>query len=240
MNTRAIKLFPWVSYAFVALFVLALAAFWPEYIVKLPHTPLDQNLHGVAMTTWIAVLITQPLLIRFGHRDLHRMLGRASYVIFPAAVLTILMLAHHDLMSLNETQFWHRGQGAALPLTSAGMFATSYILAIRYRRQMPLHARYMISTSFPLIGPIFARLFAHYAPIVPGFAGFLLSEVILTNLPAAWLAWRDRSITGPARRAFRIVLCQQLAWEALFFALLFFPPHAFMQVLHWYRGLSIP
>lgn len=38
------------SHVFLAFFGLTLLAFWPEYIVKLPHTLLDQNLHGAAMT----------------------------------------------------------------------------------------------------------------------------------------------------------------------------------------------
>lgn len=240
MNTRAVKLYPHASIAFVGFFLLTLAAFWPEYVVKLPNTPFDQNLHGAMMTIWFGMLITQPLLIRFGHRDVHRLLGRLSYAVFPIAVLSILMLAHRDLVLMKESRFWSHGQHAALPLTFAGMFVTSYVLAIRFRRQMPLHARFMIATSFPLIGPVVVRFFAHYVPLLPPFVAFLLSAVVLTDLPAAWLAWRDRKLAEPVRHAFRIVLAQQIVWQAIFFLLVLFPPHVFMQALHWYRGLPIP
>lgn len=240
MNVRPIRLFPRVSYVMLGLFGLALLAFWPEYIVKLPHTLLDQNLHGTAMTLWFAMLITQPLLIRYGRRDLHRLLGRTSYVLFPLTVLTILLLAHHDLTLMKDAAFWRFGQSAALPLTSAGIFATAYALAIRHRRQTALHARYMIATSFALIPPIFVRLFAHYLPLVPGFVAFIVADVLVADLVPAWLAWRDRHVAGPARHAFRIVLAQQVAWQALFFVLVMVRPHPFLQALHWFRGLPLP
>lgn len=233
--------YPRASYLLLGLFVLALLAFWPEYIVKLPHTSLDQNLHGAAMTLWFALLISQPMLIRRGHRDLHRLLGRASYVLLPLAALSILLLSHYQLASLPDATFERFGQRVgALPLTFDGMFVTSYVLAIRHRRRTALHARFMIATSFPLIGPIFVRLFQHYAPGVPGPAAFLLSAVVFTNLVPAWLAWRDRHATGPARHAFRIVLAQQAAWLALFFLLAAVPLAPFAQALGWYRGLAIP
>lgn len=237
---RATGLFPRVAYVFLGFFGLALLAFWPEYIVKLPHTLLDQNLHGAAMTLWFAMLIVQPLLIRYGHRELHRRIGRASYLLFPLAILTILLLTHHQLTSMRPAVFWKKGQAAALPLTTAGIFATSYVLAISHRRTMALHARYMVATSFALIGPVFSRLFLHYLSFVPGLAAFLLTDVVFVDMAPAWLAWRDRRVHGPARHAFRIVLAQQVAWQALFFVLLAHPPHAFMRMLFGFRGLPIP
>jgi hypothetical protein len=47
---------------------------------------------------------------------------------------------------------------------SVAAFALFYFLALRNRRSVERHSRYMLATIFPLIPPSFARLFALYAP----------------------------------------------------------------------------
>lgn len=49
---------------------------------------------SVAMALWLLMLISQAFLIRTDRRTLHRLAGRASYVLVPLIVLSTLSLAH--------------------------------------------------------------------------------------------------------------------------------------------------
>jgi hypothetical protein len=155
-----LPLLRWVSYAFIAFFVAALAAFWPPYLSKLPGGGFYRHFHATAMTLWFALLIFQPLLAKTGRYALHRWLGRTSFVLAPVAVLSMVLLTHarvqqySDPLAVSFTM--------VLPLALAAIFAAAYTLAVRFRRQTALHARYMICTAFALVDPVGARLINFY------------------------------------------------------------------------------
>jgi CDP-diglyceride synthetase len=59
-----------------ALLLLAILAFWPVYIVKLPfEAELFVNLHTAGVVLWMLLLIAQPWLIGRGRRSLHKKIG---------------------------------------------------------------------------------------------------------------------------------------------------------------------
>src|SRR5690606_33538856 len=107
------------------------------------------------------------------------------------------------LAALNFLHFRVRG---AIDLGDAGLlfvtlvvnalvaFGVLYGLAMWYRRQPAVHARFMIASVFPLFTPVTDRLIGRYlpsivplvprvggSPVVPT-AGFLLADAILIAL----------------------------------------------------------
>src|SRR5690348_15280167 len=154
--------FPWAGYAFAALFIAALVAFWPGYLSKLPGGGFYRHLHAFAMTLWFGLLIAQPLLIRTGHRPLHRLLGKGAFVLAPLAVLSMLLLTHARLSAFDGTGGNAIANHAILPLSIAAIFTVAVTLALVYRKQPALHARYMICTGLALIDPVGARLLGYY------------------------------------------------------------------------------
>jgi len=181
-------------------FVFALWAFWPSYFSH----PFDQpeprfHTHGLAMTLWCAMLIGQAYLIRTNRHALHRYLGKASYVLMPAIVLATVNLVHVRLKGVRPPtdQTFHH---LALMLNATVVFAVIYGLAIWFRRQPAIHARYMVCTVFPLFTPVTDRLIYAHAPwvteYVPSIAGgpvvpvtgFALADLIVLAL-AVW-DWR--------------------------------------------------
>jgi hypothetical protein len=204
------------SARFFALFLLCLLfAFWPSYFARLFEQPSwFYHLHGIALTLWAVMLVAQAQLIRTGRRALHRQIGKASYVLAPALVAITASFVHYRVAGASPTlerlppfvPYF-----LALTLNSLLVFAAFYALAIYYRREAGRHARWMISTVFPLFTPITDRLIgAHWpslaalapridgSPILPVF-GFALADAILLGLAAwDWRANRRADVFAPA------------------------------------------
>ena len=103
----------------------------------------------------------------------------------------------------------------ALTLISIVAFALFYALAIWFRRDAQLHARWMVCTVFPLVTPVTDRLIgAHFqpviglvpqidgSPILPA-AGFLLADLVLVALTVwDWRANRRLGVFPAASSAF--------------------------------------
>jgi hypothetical protein len=190
------------SATFFALFLLfAVAAFWPSYFSRLFEQPDGRfHVHGAVMTLWSVLLVVQGVLIRGQHRTLHKALGKASYAVAPALVLTTASFVHYrigpvppGLTALPSGVLYF----LALTLNSLVAFALLYGLAIYHRREPAVHGRFMLCTVFPLFTPITDRLIGAYlpgivalvpriegAPVVP-IAGFLLADAMLLGL-AIW------------------------------------------------------
>ncbi|GMV07477.1 MAG: hypothetical protein AMXMBFR53_37520 [Gemmatimonadota bacterium] len=145
---------PW----FVGLLALALVAFWPSYLSRLPTNGAYTHVHAVLATLWILLLIVQPALIRRHRRDVHRALGRASYALAPLVVISIVLLAHSRIAGLSPEAFARQSYVLYLQASLAVLYTVSYALAVRYRGDRAVHARFMVCTGFTLIDPVVIRL----------------------------------------------------------------------------------
>ena len=179
--------------AFGAFFLFTLWAFWPSYFSRPLSLPdVRFQAHGLSMTLWCLLLIGQGTLIRANRRPLHRQLGKLSYVLVPAVVVSSVSLMHFRMQGAPLTSL--NLFSLALVLNALVVFVAIYGLAMSHRREAPVHARYMVCTLFPLFTPVTDRLiFAHYQPVlayVPWLdgsplapvAGFVLADLILVML----------------------------------------------------------
>jgi F0F1-type ATP synthase assembly protein I len=194
------------GYWFAAMLALAGLAFWPRYLGRVGDG-IDgyTHVHAVLMTAWVLLLVSQPLLIRAGRHSLHRSLGRASYVLCPLIVLVSLLLTHQRMRSLPDEVFAAEAANYYLPLSMIAVFVIAYALAIRFRRDMALHARYMICTGLTIIDPVLGRILGFY---LPPFSEPLAYQAItfgLTDLVLIGLILRERSATR-GRQAFPLML----------------------------------
>ncbi len=152
---------------FVALLGFAFIGFWRNYFSD-PLGELDYHthLHGIAMTLWCLMLITQSYLIRTNLGKIHRQLGKFSYLLAPVIILSTLSLAHYNLRAEGLTAV--RLYVLSIQLSLLLQFVLTYGLAIYHRREPMIHSRYMICTALPLIDPIFVRIIRRYLlPSVP-------------------------------------------------------------------------
>ena len=157
---------PWQRRAFAALVitVVVIAGFVPVYTIRLLHH--DPNLtwlvhlHGLTMASWIALLLTQTLLVAKHRVDLHRKLGLVGALLIPAILAigfgVLLNAATRQTHSIYDSRFYWMlvaFDGANL-LLFAGLAAS----AIMLRRRSDYHKRLMLLATLSLLGPAFGRL----------------------------------------------------------------------------------
>lgn len=185
------------SYRLISLFfiLIYLVVIWGFYRTYLMHFPdfkgfqTVQHFHGFAMSTWLLILIVQPLLIANGKTSLHHLIGRISYLVAPIVVLSVFMVTG---MSFHNT-LARDGREAALsiialqtPLLFA--FSVFYILAILNRKFTPAHMRYMIGTALLMIGPGLGRALIVYFGY-PFPIGVNISDYIVLAISGLFLLW---------------------------------------------------
>ena len=150
---------------FFAVFSLAmLLAFWPSYFSRLGSQPsLHPHAHGLTMTLWVGLMVSQAWLIRSGNRATHRKAGLLSYALVPSLVVAALTFMHYRLRGvavLDDPALYFM----ALVVNALVAFLVLYGLAMWFRRQPAIHARFMIAALFPLFTPVTDRLIGRYVP----------------------------------------------------------------------------
>jgi hypothetical protein len=147
-----------------ALLALALAGFWKSYVSRVAAADAITHLHAGLMLAWFAMLFAQPVLVRTRRLALHRQVGRLSYVLVPAIVVTCVLLSRMRMAAVAPQGFGMQCVFLYLGLSAAAMFLLFWGLAIAYRRDAALHARYMAGTALVMIDPALARIVGGLAP----------------------------------------------------------------------------
>ena len=211
--SRASTLYQQTAYLFPLMLLGVVLGFWPSYFMALPSTRLSLHAHGLFMLLWMGTLIAQATLFRTGQMDWHRRVGRASYAVAPLLVVFGFVVIHDFLV--------REGSGAAalqtltLPLFAILQFALTYGLAIAYRRQTQLHARYMIATGLVLMAAGTFRIFSNWIPVAgnPPNANFIFLEILMIALILN--DHRLGGIRAPFVVTLALFLCQHaLYWTA--------------------------
>lgn len=166
-----------ISYLFGAVLLLVFAAFFKTYFGLFPKfagTAFVVHFHAISILLWFAMLISQPIFIRLKRVELHRFIGKASYVLVPLLIFScVLMAQRHQLRDKNLGIF-------TVNIFDLSLFLLFYGLAIWYRRIPAYHARFMILTVLPFLDPALGRLPQFYLPAgllqLAIISGFLLYE----------------------------------------------------------------
>ena len=155
-----------ISLFFVLILAFITWGFYKTYIVFFPSfTGFNylQHFHGAMMMTWMAFLIVQPLLIRSGKTNIHRMIGKLSYIIAPLLMVSIFLVARMVYLRVEPTVPAVEKIGLiALSIPDLVAFGVLYALAIFNRQNSYLHMRYMIGTSLLMIAPGLGRALIIY------------------------------------------------------------------------------
>ncbi|MCR6718765.1 MAG: hypothetical protein NVV59_00375 [Chitinophagaceae bacterium] len=165
------------AYYFVALFVLVFLGFWTTYFSKLFDVngtiPSYFHLHAAVMLIWVVLLIVQPMLIRKKKTNLHRTIGKVSYVVMPLLLFSVLLIINNSLKVLPvEKQHF---TSIIFPFRDLFLLTTAFSLAIVYRNNIQIHARAMIITGIIFIEPTLFRFLIHIA-----FKGNLLLSLVVS------------------------------------------------------------
>jgi len=229
------------SYYFAFFLLLAFIAFWPKYFsIILASQPLLIHAHGISMILWCLSLIIQPYLIKTNRLKIHRMVGKASYLLVPFFIISTLLLVYSILSPAIRLTSGHY-YFFTLVFNALLAFGILYGLAVYHRKESAIHARFMICTVLTMITPVTDRLIYRYfrfiieyvpridqIPVVP-VAGFLLADLILLGLII--YDWRH----SKGNYAFIVALTIMLGYHI---SVLTFYQYGFWQAFtQWYLSL---
>ena len=166
---QTIKLAREATY-FLPLMLLAVVfGFWPSYFAALGSIRVSLHVHGLLMFAWMVGLVGQGILIQTGQRKWHRRVGRMSFAVAPAMVVTGLFVTREFIGRAGSNPDRFALEVFTISVLSIFAFGLLFGLAIAYRRQPQLHARFMVGTGLTLIGAGLLRIFLNW---VPGFSSF--------------------------------------------------------------------
>ena len=221
-----------LGYWFLLLIVLVIAGFYTSYFaVFFKPTASIIHIHFALMVIWIAMLIVQPFLIKYKKRAIHRMLGKVSYVLVPLVLLSgFLMIRRayylliddmHQKAAVGLNQLSDREilqQAAAyqaIGIFYLSWFALFYSFAIINRRKSAIHARFMLATALPLLGPTVDRIvFFNFK--LPAYIPYELPSLLIIDIILAILLWHDYKNKRPTKTLWTCLLIY-LTGQVLYF-----------------------
>jgi hypothetical protein len=117
-------------------------------------TPLI-HIHGALLMTWMLLLIAQPLLIQYGRANLHRTIGKSSWVLGPLIIVSLFLIGKTGYYRGLEANVPEQNMLVFIVLDMRGFlsFAIFWSLAMITRKSPNSHMRYMIATGILAIGP---------------------------------------------------------------------------------------
>ena len=174
-----------IVFLFIGIWLCAIIGFHNTYTVNFPHFKgfqWEQHFHGAMLMSWFLMLIIQPLLIRFHKPQIHRSLGKISYVLAPLVCYSVFLVTR--MVYLRESAI--RPQDSvlgqlSLDIPTIFIFGLFFILAMVNRKDAAVHMRYMVATSLLMIGPGLGRALIIFGGIpfpVAVTAVYYVSEII--------------------------------------------------------------
>ena len=191
--------FPRAHYYVGAFLIATFAAFWPSYFAVLKESSFANHLHGITATLWIVLIMAQNWTIHNRKRSAHKWLGLSSLALIPFFTVGGLLTTQN--MVTGDGMFT---QMFGIRLSPADLVATFLVclffaLALRNRRNVHRHSRYMLATITLLIGPVVGRIVNNYVPgfvimgpqDLPKFAEGVTIAVGFAVILLAIMVWRD-------------------------------------------------
>jgi hypothetical protein len=151
------------------LFPLTGLAFWPNYLSVFAGSPYAFHVHGLTASLWIALLAFQSWTIHHRRNALHRGAGLTSLALFPFFLVGGLLVLQTmaGKVGTGEDPFYNLFGARLGTMDALSSIALPFLFykAIRGRRQVHLHARYMLAPVLFLLGPILSRLMPALPPL---------------------------------------------------------------------------
>ena len=153
------RLYAWAAGVTV---LIALGGFARTYYLKVAFgTPPLSNLlhlHGVLMTFWVVLFVTQTRLIASQRTDLHRRLGilgaALAVLIVAVGIPTAIEAARRGITTPGMSPLVF----LAVPLGAVLVFAILVAVGIMYRRRSDTHKRLMLLATLSILTPAIARI----------------------------------------------------------------------------------
>jgi hypothetical protein len=130
-----------IGYYYLGFLILTFIGFWPSYFSKFFDGTADFNqyfhFHALTALLWVSMLIIQPILIRGKKYELHKAVGKFSYLLVPLLFISVALLANNRINP--ELEFV--GPEVWIPFKDLIIFSLGFGIAIKFKNAMPIHAR---------------------------------------------------------------------------------------------------
>jgi len=173
--------------------------------------------HGMLFTLWMALAVTQPLLIASGNRALHRTLGYAGAGLATLMVLILPIVTIHSMRSGGVPAFPTIYLFASVNVVGILTFAATMACLVAWRRRAEFHKRLALLALIPFIPPALGRTPGVDA-LMP-LSGFGGADLIL--LAGCVYDWRTR---GTVHRVWMVGGLLTIATQVAIFPLGFSAP----------------
>lgn len=164
------KTYKYLGYFLILLIPFTFLGFYKTYFNQFPtfkETNTLIHVHAAIASIWILILIAQPLLIRKRKNQLHRKIGKISYILFPLLILSFIPQMIRLFNSDNPIFLF-------FPLSDCIALVIFYSLAIYHRKNLSKHMRYMIGTAIVFLSPTLGRI----GPLLLGVSDVVNQNVI--------------------------------------------------------------
>ncbi len=151
-------------------FVLAviLTGFWASYFRIIGGVPFAFHVHAFSATSWLLLLILQSLSIHQRHNAFHKLAGLASFALFPLLIAGFVMIINVSAARYaNQENPFIMVLGPSFGIgmmIAVAAYLTLFYQALRHRRNIRLHAGYMLATPLILFESPFSRLMEQAFP----------------------------------------------------------------------------
>ncbi|MBA4355782.1 MAG: adenylate cyclase [Novosphingobium sp.] len=219
--TRDQRFFTRMAIGMAAFIVFGFAQWALRGFVSPATVPVWVHLHGVAMLSWLGLLIVQNLLAGGGNIALHRKLGWTGLALV-LAIAGLGMFTGRMAVELHRVPpFFTNAFFLALTHVEAMTFALVVGAGIAMRRRTQWHRRLMLGATIIVMEPAFGRLVPApiLGPVLTPIIGLALQLGVLAIIARHDL--RGNGTIHPATRVCAIVL---IVMTATINALSVFPP----------------
>lgn len=178
---------------------VTVAGFWPSFFSRPAANPGPHTLHGVVATAWLVLLVTQAALMTLRRPAWHRALGKASYVLMPALIVTGAWVLHLMLAGQTRLPAPLARMLGFIDLVTLLFLAAAFALAIANRRDVQRHARWMATTLLIVLPPALSRLMFVLFDAIPFARALALTYAVLVAVCAVlvYVDWRGGRLRAP-------------------------------------------
>ncbi|MEM7765751.1 MAG: hypothetical protein AAF290_16925 [Pseudomonadota bacterium] len=212
------------AHYFCLLLIPAAVIAFSGYLSELPDAGLAKHAHAIAATLWILLLAGQSASIHSGRRSIHKFLGSASLLIFPLYISGFFLVYRSEARRISASDAYAEVFGPGIgAITLVAVVASAYMFysGLRDRRNVQLHARWMLVTVFLFAESVLGRILNNFIPALYVndvtdvrriYDAFHLSQLFAVLL-ALVLYFRDREHGAPFLFVIVALLVQSLSLE---------------------------
>jgi len=158
------------NYFMAFVLVVLVTGFWKSYFRPLADVPTAFHVHAFTALSWVLLLMLQNWAIHSGRRRLHRIGGMLSMFLFPFLITGFVMIINVSaagyVANENPTARFLGPSFALSMLFAILAYAVLHFQALRNRRNVRLHAGYMLTTPLVLFESPFSRVLLSYLPFL--------------------------------------------------------------------------